>query len=209
MRVFYGFFWSLARYISKLIFRLKIINVDYIPEKGPFILAANHISYADPPILGSFVPREIHFMAKKELFRNKLFGALISRLNSHPVDRRGFDRKSINHSINLLQSGEGLLVFPEGTRSKNGEFLPARPGVGMIAKKSAVPIVPAYISGSNRLLSGFPGRVKSGVIFGRPIMPDDLAKYEDNKDGYKNLAEEIMNRIKELKKEFDKKAQGA
>ncbi len=206
MRILYGFFWSIARYLSRLIFRIKIINAEFIPEEGPFILAANHISYADPPILGSIMPREIHFLAKKELFRNRLFGGLISKLNSHPIDRRGFDRKSIELSVNLLHSGEVLLVFPEGTRSKIGEFLPPRPGIGIIAKKGNVPIVPAYISGSNRLFSGLPGRIKFGVIFGKAIMPDDIAKYENSKDGYKNLAADIMERIKELKKEFDKKA---
>lgn len=141
-------------------------------------------------------------MAKRELFNNRLFGWLLTNVNVYPINRRGFDRRAINTAIGILKSGHGVLVFPEGTRAKQGNFLPVRSGIAMVAAKSRAPVVPIYINGTNRAFACFLGREKAGVIFGRPFDSDDIASYDDDKEGYRKLAEAIMDRIGRLKKEF-------
>ncbi|UCD17981.1 MAG: 1-acyl-sn-glycerol-3-phosphate acyltransferase, partial [Candidatus Zixiibacteriota bacterium] len=98
------------------------MHKENIPKDGPFILASNHISLTDPPILGASVSRPVHFMAKKELFKNRAFGALLRRLNAYPVNRRGFDKAAIRTAISLLRSAQGMVIFPEGTRARDDGF---------------------------------------------------------------------------------------
>jgi 1-acyl-sn-glycerol-3-phosphate acyltransferase len=155
MKLLYWTGWLLSRMIGRLIFRMKIFEANNIPDKGPFILACNHISLVDPPLVGSTIVRPLHFMAKKELFRSRLFGWVIRNTNAHPINRRGFDRRAINTACEILKAGCGLLVFPEGTRALKGDFLPPRPGIGLIAIRSEAPVVPAYFNGSNNLKAVF------------------------------------------------------
>jgi 1-acyl-sn-glycerol-3-phosphate acyltransferase len=199
MKPFYRLIWTLARLIGTLIFRMKVVLKGRLPESGGFIIAANHISLADPPLVAISLKRPVHFMAKKELFRNWLFGGFIRRLNAHPLKRTGIDRTALDTACRILASGEPLIVFPEGTRARDGHFLAARPGVGMIARKSKVPVIPVFITGSDRLSSCFMGKEKLLIIYGEKLEKDYIAGYEDNKEGYRKLADDILNRIKELK----------
>ncbi len=205
MRLSYSGPTFLIRNLARLLFRMKIIDVENIPSKGPFILACNHISYFDPPLVGSSFKREVHFMAKKELFRNRLFGRLISHFNAHPINRDSFDKAAIEMISRVLNSDQGVMIFPEGTRAKKGTFLPPRPGIGMIAISNSIPVVPAYINGANDLWGCFLGRSRLGVIFGQPMDKAELEHYEKDKQGYRRLAEDIMARIKALKMEFFEK----
>jgi 1-acyl-sn-glycerol-3-phosphate acyltransferase len=184
---------------------MKIIDVHRIPRTGPFILACNHISLADPPLVGASVKRNLHYMAKKELFRNRLFGGLLGLLNSHPISRGGYDRGAINTAIDILNKGSGLLIFPEGTRAASGNFLPARRGIGLLATRCCVPVVPAYICGSNKLRSVFLGKTRLAVIFGEPLSRDEIAAYKDEEDGYRRLTDDIMHRILAIKQESVKR----
>ncbi len=202
MKLLYWLGWILVRFTAVVFFRLKVMGRENIPPHGAFIMAPNHISYVDPPLAGSSQKREVHFMAKKSLFRNKLFGYIISATNAHPISRGAVDRKSFETAANILKKGDGLVVFPEGTRSKTDDFLPPRPGIGMIARKSLCPICPTYINGTNRLWDCFIGRDRLGINYGRTITADELEQFEDNKDGYRLLAENVMERIRELKKEY-------
>jgi 1-acyl-sn-glycerol-3-phosphate acyltransferase len=190
--------------VFRFFFGAKARYKQNVPPGGPFILASNHISYYDPPLIGSFAGREMHFMAKRELFRNPFLGKLISHFNAHPINRTGFDKTAIDTAIAILKSGEGILIFPEGTRAKNGDFLPPRPGIGLIGISSLVPIIPTYIVGSNRLWRCFLRREKLEIIFGRPLTVEELSRYSKDKEGYQRLAGEIMERIKGLKDEFIK-----
>ncbi len=201
MHGFYWFIWTLVRNLSRLLWRRTAVNVDNIPHAGPVIIACNHISYYDPPLVSVSIPRPVHFMAKKELFSVFLLGFIIRHLNAFPVNRQGFDRVALEKGVDILQKGDALLVFPEGTRSrKKGEFLPPKPGVGMLARQAGVPIIPAYISGSNELSKVFFkfGRVR--VSFGPPIPKDWVISQPDDKDGYRKIANEVMKRIGEIKK---------
>jgi 1-acyl-sn-glycerol-3-phosphate acyltransferase len=185
---------------------MKIMGRNNIPSSGGFVLACNHISLADPPLAGSFIFRKVNFLAKKELFRNPIFGWLIKSTHAHPVKRGAIDRNAFETAKKILNKGEGLVVFPEGTRGKEGKFLPARPGIGMIARNCLVPVVPSYINGSNRLWSCFWGKDRLGILFGEPISERTVVSYPDDKNGYRRLAEDIMEKIKELKTEFIKRS---
>jgi 1-acyl-sn-glycerol-3-phosphate acyltransferase len=196
--------WSLTLGIARLVFRMSIYRRENIPAEDSFILACNHISLADPPLVGSSLSRPIHFMAKEELFRNRFFGGLISRVNAHPLKRDRIDRAAYETAYGILDRGQPLLIFPEGTRSKAGRLRPPRPGIGMIARKTLSPVIPAYINGSNRLSACFFGKEKLGIIFGQLLDKKEISSYTDDKSGYRKLADEIMDRIGKLRNDFYK-----
>ena len=202
MKPLYSIGWSLSWILSHLLLRIEVIDREYVPKKGSFLLACNHKSVTDPPILGSTVGREMHFMAKKELFKNRFFGGLISRVNAHPVNRHGFDKSAIDSALKILANDEAMVMFPEGTRALKGAFLKPHPGIGLVARTAVVPVVPAYIHGTDNLSGCFWGREKLGVIFGEPIDSGEIAAYSKDKEGYRRLAADIMNRIKDLQNEF-------
>jgi len=188
--------------IAKSIFGYQVLNRNNIPRKGPFIIASNHISFYDPPLVGSATHRICHFFAKRELFRNRLFGWVLRRVNAIPVNRKGIDRESINAVVRVLQQGGGVVLFPEGTRSRNGSLMEMKPGVGLIALKSGAPIIPACIRNSedaprNRLT----GR-KVVITFAEPIWPDTFDKIASGKDGYRRVTDEVSRRIMMLKGEL-------
>ncbi len=202
MKILFWTGWTFFRIIASVIFRVKIIGADNIPKKGGFILASNHISYYDPPLVGCCINREVYFFTKRELFRFKPFGWVLLRVNARPINRAGVDRTAIESAVEILKSGNGLTVFPEGTRSKTKDFLPIKPGIGMIARQAEVPIVPAYIHGANQLWNCFIGRTRLSVSYGEPISAEWVKSQEMTKEGYLAIADEIMRRIRNLKREL-------
>ncbi len=205
MKPLYLIGWIISWTAARLIFRMKVHHKENIPGNGAFILASNHISLADPQIVGSAVNKGIHFLAKKELFRNRFFGNILRRVNAHPLNRAGFDKKALETAVEILQSGESMVIFPEGTRGRKDELLPVRPGIGKIARTAKVPIVPVYVTGSDNLLACFIGKKRLNLFVGPPMTIDKIKSYDDDKNGYRELAEEIMNRIKDLKAQFDRR----
>jgi len=189
------FFFQLMFYF----FRGKVNGRENLPKSDPFILASNHISYFDPPLVATFTGREMFFFAKKELFKNRLIGALIRKVNARPVRRGVFDRGGIETAVQLLEKGKGLVIFPEGTRSLTDDFLSAKPGIGMIACQAKVSIVPVYIHGSNALWKCFFGAAKLRITYGKPLLRDYVISLEAGKKSYIAISEEIMRRIKALK----------
>lgn len=119
-----------------------------IPATGPALLLANHQSFFDPSIVGCGTRRHLRFLARKTLFRNRLFGALIHRLNAVPVDQEGVAKDGLKTIMDELKAGEAVLVFPEGERTPNGEIQPLRPGVLLLIRRLEVPIVPIGIAGA-------------------------------------------------------------
>jgi 1-acyl-sn-glycerol-3-phosphate acyltransferase len=133
-----------------MLFRLRGEGAEHVPSAGPVLIASNHASVLDPALVGVATARELTFLAKAELFDIPLFGGFIRRLNAHPVRREGSDAAALRTALRLLEEGRALLVFPEGTRSEDGQLGPGKPGVGMLAVLSGAPVVPAYIDGSGR-----------------------------------------------------------
>jgi len=195
-------YWSgnlLTRILSWLFCRPRISGQENIPRKGGFILASNHISYYDPPLVGSWQRREVYFFAKKELFRNRLFGAIIRATNSLPVSRGAVDLKALKAAVEVIRAGFGLTMFPEGTRSRTDQFLAPKPGIGIIATRAGCPIVPVYIHGSNRLSDCVRGRDKMSISYGPPLSAEWVQSQGYGKEAYLKIATTVMERIGDLR----------
>jgi 1-acyl-sn-glycerol-3-phosphate acyltransferase len=197
----YALLKPLAAAAFRLFFRLRAVGAEHVPRRGPVLIAANHQSVLDPPLVGAVAPRPLSFLAKAELFRIPLFGPFIARLNARPVRREGADPGALRTALRVLADGGALLVFPEGTRGTEGELGPAKPGAGMLAVMSGATVVPAYITGSGRAWPKGrrlprPGRV--AVSFGPPLR---FARGEGagRKEGYEAASLAMMAAIARLK----------
>ncbi|HAT98041.1 MAG: 1-acyl-sn-glycerol-3-phosphate acyltransferase [Acidaminococcaceae bacterium] len=157
-------------WLFSLWLRWEVFGRENIPADGPVVIACNHLSLLDPPVLGAAATRQVHFMAKSELFRPSWFGAIIRKLGAFPVRRGAMDRDAIKTGLTILKEKKVLAVFPEGTRSKTGELGRAGGGAFMMAVKMKAKIVPAYIYGTD--LKRHPGWPKVRVIFGKPMEYD-------------------------------------
>jgi 1-acyl-sn-glycerol-3-phosphate acyltransferase len=182
-----------------------VFGQNNIPLKGGFILASNHASYLDPPVVAAACSRILSFLANKELFKNVLFARFISSLNAFPIDTQTGDLKSLRWAIRKLKAGKALAIFPEGRRTFDGELEKPKLGVGLLAIKADVCIVPTFIKGSNEALprgSRFIRLKRIAVYFGQPIKPQKLSKQLSNADLYQAIAEKVMTEISHLKVKF-------
>jgi 1-acyl-sn-glycerol-3-phosphate acyltransferase len=200
MKPFYTFAYVVCQSISRLIFHLSVKGREYIPQSGPFIAASNHISFADPPLIGSLMKRETAFFAKEELFSKFILKDLIRKLNAFPVKRGEASVSSIKTCIRILQDQKmPLLIFPEGTRIKTGKLGTPERGIAFIAAQTKVPILPVYVENGERLLECVLFRKRLKVRFGEAIHYDDYAPLIKEKKGYTELAQLIMTKIESLK----------
>ena len=153
MRPYYSAVRSLAATVLGFLSGWQVRGLDELPLEGGLVIASNHISFWDPPLIGAAIPRESYFLAKEELFQTPVLGPLIRSVNAIPIRRGAADLQGLTRAIDALRRGAAVLLFPEGSRMRDGELHPARPGVGLMAVNAEVPIAPCFISGSNR-----PGR---------------------------------------------------
>ncbi|MFF2090133.1 lysophospholipid acyltransferase family protein [Paenibacillus sp. NPDC058174] len=179
--------------IYNVIFRLEAVGKENIPAEGPVVLASNHLSNFDPPTVGIKLKRKVHYMAKQELFDVPVFGPLIRELGAFPVKRGGVSKEAIRSAIGLLQQGEVMGIFPEGTRN-SAEGAAAKKGAAMITMRSGATVVPVAIIGSYK-----PFR-KMKIIYGKPV---DLTAFIDDSspDMLERVTEAIMVRIRQMIKE--------
>lgn len=187
--------------IAKILFRFEAHGSAYIPATGAAIIASNHASYLDPPLIGMGVPRPIYYFAKAELFRS-LFRPVLRFVNAVPVNRDQLDRKTLKTILDILRSGKIIVIFPEGTRSDSGELQPPKPGIGMIAYHAQVPVIPAYIKGSHDILpkhATVPRFKKCTVRFGPPVNVEKFFHMPKTKDLYVRISGEIMRAIEQLR----------
>lgn len=198
----YAAVWHGCQTFYDLLYRTEIMGLENVPMDGPFLLASNHASFLDPPIVGSYMPRELTYFARKTLFQGR-FGKLISDLNAIPIDRDGdSDLGAFRKVFAVLKDGGALLVFPEGTRTTDGDFLEARSGVGMIACRTQVPVLPVRIFGSydiwsrKRKLPALFGSL--GITIGKPLMPESYDPGKADKERYLIAAQRILDAIKGL-----------
>ena len=171
--------WRLSQGIARagagMLWKFRVFGLENIPAKGGVLLASNHQSYLDPVLVAMVLPREMHFMARRTLFRNPAFRAIIAGYNAFAIERDTADVKGVNSAIARLEAGNILLVFPEGTRTGNGSIGPMKP-VGVIAERAAVPIVPVLIQGAyevwpkGRLI---PRLGTISVAFGKALSPEN------------------------------------
>ena len=192
--MFYSIFKVICKFVFGVIFRTRVIGVENVPREGSLIVAANHLSNWDPPFLGTFLGREICYMAKEELFKNPIFAAAIRALHVFPVKRGSADKTAIKHAVKLLKDGQCLGIFPEGTRSKTGKIGKAESGVALIAAMTKAPIVPALIVNTNKIFGEkmFP---QLAVVYGTPMHFDGNIK---DKESLSEFANSIMIEVEKL-----------
>ena len=182
----------------KIFNRLEVLGAENVPKDGGVIVAANHVSYLDPPVLGVALKRRPTYIAKEGLFRIPFIGRIVNAC-CFPVKRDKPQPSIIKEAVARLKGGGVLVLFPEGSRSADGNFLDAKRGVGMIAALSAVPVVPALIEGTDRALpvgTKFIRPAKIKVVFGEPLR---VGEHETDKVAQEKISKEIMKRIKSLK----------
>ncbi len=190
--LFYKAVKGIARVLFSLVYRIEIEGKEHLPERGKAIVSPNHFSMMDPIIIGAFLPRKVNFMAKEELFSNKLFALILNKLGVFPVKRGGADIGAIRTALRILNNGDIFCIFPEGTRSKAGEILKAKPGAAMIAIRARSPIIPIAIIGDYKLFS------KVKIIIDKPIYLSDYYDKKVSTDEYRELSQEILNTIRGL-----------
>lgn len=203
MRAYYSASRFFARVSFALLARAEVRGSEHVPREGGAIVASNHISFWDPPMVGAALQREAHFLAKEELFSTPLLGWLIRGYNVIPIRRGVSDLSGIGRAVETLKRGALLIMFPEGTRMRDGQLHPARPGVGMMAVAADVPIVPCYISGSNRPGRWLLRRERVRIWLGRACSWSELAgPLEDPAPGrtlYQRVGQGVMREIAALR----------
>jgi 1-acyl-sn-glycerol-3-phosphate acyltransferase len=188
--------YSFLPTIWRLIFRMRVSGVENIPLTGPVVLASNHRSNLDPFFLGVSSPRQIHFMAKAELWKVKFLGKIITALGAFPVSRGSADRQAVRTALTLLERGALLGLFPEGHRHRDGTLGPINPGVTLFSLREGVVTVPVVMTGTERVfrrgLLRFP---KVTVTFGRPldIPPADMSRAQRAETTGARLSEALTN----------------
>jgi 1-acyl-sn-glycerol-3-phosphate acyltransferase len=194
MNVIYRTCVVVTRIILIVAGNYRIIHKERLKNWRRCIITSNHISYFDPPFIGAILPREIYYLAKSELFRNRLFGAFLRVLNSIPVKRGVVDRTTLDRIKELLGEEKSILIFPEGSRKS----YTAKPGIGILVYEMKVPILPVYIENSNHLLSSFLRKKRVNIYIGEWIEPDEFAGLPAEKASYRHIAEQVLARIKSL-----------
>lgn len=202
MSAYYSACRSAISGVMKVLYGWEVRGREHVPRKGGLIVAPNHISFWDPPLVGAAARRELHFLAKEELFRAPLLGPLIRAYNAIPIRRGMADIRGLTRAIEVLKGGDALLVFPEGSRMRDGQLHPARPGVGLLAVSGDATIVPAYVSGTNRPRRWLSWREKVRIWFGPPRHWRDYAGEGDAEPGralYQRIGDEVMRDIASLR----------
>ncbi len=174
------------RMLFRVLYRLEAEGLHHIPASGPVVLCSNHNSNWDPPLVGTPVERQVHFMAKEELFRFKPLGKLLLSYGAFPVKRGGVSKESIKLAIQMLRDGKLLCIFPEGTRGGGM----GKKGAASIAFRGGATVVPAAIIGSYRPFT------KMKIVYGEPV---DLTQYGgDTSEGLELATEAIMAKIRAI-----------
>ena len=193
--MFYKILKVIFRFTFNLLFSPKVIGAENVPKEGAMIMAANHMSNWDPTILGTYLPRTVGYMAKEELFKPAIAGAIIKSLNAFPVKRGASDRGAIKMALNILKKGLCLGIFPEGTRSRDGKLHKAQAGVSLIAAMSKAPVVPTALIGTNKIWSKEEKFPQLTIVFGEPIYYEGKS---NDKAALEEFSQEIMKKIENL-----------
>jgi 1-acyl-sn-glycerol-3-phosphate acyltransferase len=205
--------WCSFRALYKSYFGWRVFNPERVPVKGAVILASNHASFLDPPLVGSGLHRDINYLARESLFRFPVVGWVLRSWNSVPVDRDGGGARGLKAIMDRLRQGGAIILFPEGTRTRDGNLQPARSGIGLTVIKSEAPVVPVRVFGTfaayGRHLR-FPRPSRVGVKYGRPMLFEALRNEAQTcskprlKEIYQEVADEIMSAIASLQPCEDK-----
>ncbi len=201
MKTYYAFTRLMVYFFFKIIFGLEVRGLENLNFNENFLFASNHISYFDPPVVGSVLKRELNFVAKKELFRNRFFGWLISRHNAIPVDREEISRKTLRLLMKKLKGGNSILMFPEGTRSKDGKLGNMKPGLGFLALRAGITTIPIHVRGTDDLFGCLIRKRRLEVRIGPPIRIARGYRPENKRKDYRVFSRMVDDEIRMLRDE--------
>ncbi|MEN6406223.1 MAG: lysophospholipid acyltransferase family protein [Thermoguttaceae bacterium] len=193
-RVWYRLLQRLLQLLAIVVYRVRFSGRENIPASGGVLVVSNHQSHLDPPLIGIGVPRRMNYLARKSLFRFKPFGWLLHSVDAIPIDRDGFGLGGIKESLKRLKHDEMVAVFPEGTRTRDGEIAPFRAGFATLAVRTNAAILPAAIDGAYQAFprwKKFPGPGRIRVRYGRPILPAEFAGQTEHE-----LVAEVERRVR-------------
>lgn len=202
MTPFYGFFHYFVGGVYDAWFRGEVQGTEHLPRHGPFLIAANHASHLDPPLVGCQIARQMRFFARKTLWSNAVTSWWLNRTECIPVDRDSGDVGAIKRVLQALKENRAIVLFPEGTRSQDGQLQKPKAGVGLMACKTGAPVVPCRVFGSFEAFGKGAKLPRFGtpvtVVFGPPIT---AAEYDDptaGKERYQVASQRIFTRIAAL-----------
>lgn len=198
-------FYSIVRwiffFIARLFFKFKVFGGENIPKEGGIIIASNHISYLDIPFLGCGICRRVDFVGKSELFRNRVVGYIFKRLGAFPIRRGSTDRGAISEAVKRVREGRVIVIYPEGTRSKDGKLSDPKRGIGMVVALSGAIVIPSFILGTDRVLPRGARWVRFNpvrIYLGSPLDFSSLINLKKGRELYTGISEEIMRGIGDL-----------
>ena len=203
MNLYYQVGYNLFKLLGSVFFSFRVVHRERMIETGPAILASNHQSFLDPPLVGITCERELTTLARSSLFKWPVFGKLMPKVNVIPIERDGGDIAAMKILIRALKQGGATLVFPEGTRTHDGNLQPAKSGLGFLIAKTLAPVVPI------RLFGAFEALPRSGkefhpipivAVIGEPIYFTE-ADLEGGRDVYQKLSDRVMEAIAAIKLE--------
>ena len=204
MKVCYWSGYYLTWALGRLLFRFRVVHRERIPQHGPLILAMNHQSYLDPPLVGISARREVYFLARDTLLESPVLGWLLPRMNVVPVDQEGNDRSALKALLRLLKAGHATVVFPEGARTLDGSLQPALPGLGFVIAKTLAPVLPMRIFGARDALPRGGGGLRLEritIVVGELIHFTEADLQPRGKEVYQRLSERVMAAIAALRLE--------
>ena len=203
--------YCLTRVLSRLL--LKVWNRfeshgnEHVPQTGGCVIASNHASFLDPPVIGVGSPdRVVRFLGRDNLYQSRFMRWYLPAIGVVPLDRSRGDIGALRKAIQILKGGEVLGLFPEGTRTTDGRLQPPKGGIGFLIAKAGVPVVPAYVDGTFQAFPRDTRRIKPAqirVFYGPPIQPAEVAALAGQDDGYLKIGQLVMDRIAALKPSAD------
>jgi 1-acyl-sn-glycerol-3-phosphate acyltransferase len=202
----YYFWYTLSKITARLFFSFRVLHPERLIEEGPLILASNHQSYFDPPLVGICSRRGVYYLARKTLLQIPLLGKLLPHINVILVDRDGNDMSALKAVIRTVKAGNGVVLFPEGTRSPNGQLQQGKAGIGLVIAKTRAPVQPMRIFGSFEAFPKGSGKITAApitVVIGEPIRftPQELDPANhggDERALYQWLSNRVMEAIASL-----------
>jgi 1-acyl-sn-glycerol-3-phosphate acyltransferase len=207
MNLSYRAGWHFFRAAFRFYFGWRVFDAAKVPLEGPVILACNHASFIDPPLVGAALPRPINYLARESLFKVPVLSAILRSWEVVPVDRDGGTGRGLKAILDRLNRGGAIILFPEGTRSSDGNLQPARSGIGLAVIKSKAPVVPVRVCGTFEAYGRnvrFPRPRRVAVKYGDALSFGDLRKEAETcskqrlKGIYQDVADQIMMQIAAL-----------
>ncbi|MBI3603593.1 MAG: 1-acyl-sn-glycerol-3-phosphate acyltransferase [Nitrospirae bacterium] len=199
--VVYWCLWYACNLTARLLFRFRAVGDRHIPKRGGLLVAANHASYLDIPLVGCGLRRRAWYLGRQDLFGPRWVKAICRWLGWIPIRLNRLDREGFGKAVSLIKGGKVVVIYPEGTRTPDGRLRPGKPGIGVIVEETGCPVVPAYIDGADDALPMGTAWIRCHpvrVTFGTPIDFSAEAQCYAGKEFYRHVSRTVMERIAEL-----------